>query len=275
MMVDGLGIHGRSFCTFTMSKELGMLGAPGDEVLVAKDLVKEYGQGSARRTALNGVSLTVTRGRFLSVMGPSGSGKSTLLHVLGGLDTPTSGDVWLDGQTLSDLGDRELTLLRRRRIGFVFQAFNLVPVLSVEENVALPAIIAGEKESSYRTRVATLLDLVGLTAQRQQVPSELSGGEQQRVAIARALFIEPAVLLADEPTGNLDSHTGADVVGLLQQARDNLGTTVVMVTHDPRMAAMADEAMFLRDGALAGRLDVNGGDDRSQLVLAWLQELGA
>jgi putative ABC transport system ATP-binding protein len=154
-------------------------------------------------------------------------------------------------------------------------------VLTVEENIALPAIIAGESADSYRDRVAVLLELVGLTRQRAQVPSELSGGEQQRVAIARALFIEPTVVLADEPTGNLDSHTGADVLGLLKQAQTELNTTVVMVTHDPRMAALADKALFLRDGQLAGHLDVDrssavdGGDDRSQLVLAWLQELGA
>jgi putative ABC transport system ATP-binding protein len=271
--VDDPTTHDASFWSMTPNKV--------EAVVVASDLVKEYGEGASSRRALDGVSLTVNRGSFLSIMGPSGSGKSTLLHVLGGLDTPTSGEVKLEGQLLSALNDRQLTLLRRSSIGFVFQAFNLVPVLTVEENIALPAIIAGESADSYRDRVAVLLELVGLTRQRAQVPSELSGGEQQRVAIARALFIEPTVVLADEPTGNLDSHTGADVLGLLKQAQTELNTTVVMVTHDPRMAALADKALFLRDGQLAGHLDVDrssavdGGDDRSQLVLAWLQELGA
>ena len=248
----------------------------GEPVLVARDLVKEYRQGDAVRRALDGVSLTVATGAFVAVMGPSGSGKSTLLHLLGGLDTPTSGEVVVEGRTLSQLSDRELTLVRRRRIGFVFQFFNLVPVLNVEENIALPATIAGRRPDEYRERVDAVVRLVGLDGQRRQVPAQLSGGEQQRVAIARALFIEPAVLLADEPTGNLDSRMGAEILGLLRQAQRELGTTVVMVTHDPRMAAVADEIVLLGDGAVTGTLCLDGGgDDRAQLVLAWLQELGA
>src|SRR5438309_1496441 len=248
----------------------------GEPVLVARDLVKEYRQGDAVRRALDGVSLAVTPGAFVAVMGPSGSGKSTLLHLLGGLDTPTSGEVVVEGRTLSQLSDRELTLVRRRRIGFVFQFFNLVPVLNVEENIALPATIAGRRADQYRERVDAVVRLVGLDGQRRQIPAQLSGGEQQRVAIARALFIEPAVLLADEPTGNLDSRMGAEILGLLRQAQRELGTTVVMVTHDPRMAAVADEIVLLGDGAVTGTLCLDGGgDDRAQLVLAWLQELGA
>ena len=232
---------------------------------MARDLVKEYRQGDAVRRAgerarwsdrrnagraLDGVSLAVAPGAFVAVMGPSGSGKSTLLHLLGGLDTPTSGEVVVEGRPLSQLSDRELTLVRRRRIGFVFQFFNLVPVLNVEENIALPATIAGRRPDQYRERVDAVVRLVGLDGQRRQIPAQLSGGEQQRVAIARALFIEPAVLLADEPTGALDTGTGTQILELLRRVRDERGATILMVTNDDAVAGQADRVLQIRDGVL-------------------------
>jgi putative ABC transport system ATP-binding protein len=235
-------------------------------------LVKVYG---ARR-ALDGVDLDVPRGAFVSVMGPSGSGKSTLLHLLGGLDTPNDGEVLLDGQSLSAMPDRERTLTRRHRIGFIFQAFNLVPVLTAGENVALPAVIDGERPEAYEERLQRVLEVVNLRDRRDQLPSELSGGEQQRVAAARALFVEPEVLLADEPTGNLDSRSGVELLSVLKRAQQERGQTVVLVTHDPAAASFGDEVVYLRDGKVSGHLHLDGeGGDRAQLVLAWLQELGA
>jgi putative ABC transport system ATP-binding protein len=251
-----------------------MVGGPAP-VIEARQLVKEYDTGGTRQRALVGVSLAVTPGCFLSIMGPSGSGKSTLLHLLGGLDEPTSGEVVFEGQPLSSLAERDRTLLRRRRIGLVFQAFNLVPVLSARDNIALPAVIAAEKPSAYEPRLERALALVGLTDHAHQLPSELSGGQQQRVALARALFMEPAVLLADEPTGNLDTRTGAEVLGLFRDAQAAQGTSIVMVTHDPRAAAVGDEVVMLRDGAVAGHLALGAttGEDRTQQVLRWLEAL--
>jgi putative ABC transport system ATP-binding protein len=261
-----------------------MVGEPAP-VIEARELVKEYNTGGTRQRALVGVSLPVPQGCFLSIMGPSGSGKSTLLHLLGGLDEPTSGEVIFEGTPISKLSEKERTLLRRRRIGLVFQAFNLVPVLSAQDNVALPAVIAGEKPPAYADRLARSLELVGLTEHAGQLPSQLSGGQQQRVALARALFMEPAVLLADEPTGNLDTRTGAEVLALFRRVRAEQGTSIVMVTHDPRAAAAGEEVVMLRDGALAGRLAlgpirdsndslINGASEkRTQSVLRWLQDL--
>ena len=249
-----------------------------DVVLAARALVKEYPTGKATLRALDGVSLDVARGSFLAVMGPSGSGKSTLLHLLGGLDKPTSGDVLLEGQAMSTLGDKQLTLARRHKIGFVFQFFNLIPVLSVEENIALPSVIDGKRPKEYRERLDRILSMVGLTDWRGNLPSEISGGQQQRVAMARALFGEPAVLLADEPTGNLDTKTGLEVLGLLKDAQRDMGQTVVLVTHDARAAAFADTVVLLQDGRISGDLDLDhssGGEDRAQAVLAWLQAAGA
>ena len=252
--------------------------------LAARDLVKDYVTGSTTVRALDGVSLDVPHGRFIACMGPSGSGKSTLLHLLGGLDSPTSGEVLLEGEPMSKLSDKELTLARRHKIGFVFQFFNLVPVLSVEENIALPAIIDAKRPKEYRARLEEVLQLVSLAEWRTHLPSEISGGQQQRVAIARALFAQPAVLLADEPTGNLDTKTGTEILGLLKTAQQNLGQTVVMVTHDARAAAFADEVVLLDDGKIADRLDIDshvehdgaaGGDGRAQAVLAWIQAAGA
>ena len=230
----------------------------------------------AARRALDGVDLDVARGSFVSVMGPSGSGKSTLLHLLGGLDTPNEGEVLLDGEALSSMDDRARTLARRHRIGFIFQAFNLVPVLTAGENVALPAVIDGERPEAYEERLRNVLDLVNLLDRRDQLPSELSGGEQQRVAAARALFVEPDVLLADEPTGNLDSKSGLELLSVLKRSQQDRGQTVVLVTHDPGAASFGDDVIHLRDGRVSGRLHLDGeGGDRAQLVLAWLQELGA
>jgi putative ABC transport system ATP-binding protein len=251
-------------------------GGPAAE---ARAVLKDYDSEGVVSRALNGVSLTVEAGRFVSVMGPSGSGKSTLLHLLGGLDRPTAGEVLIDGHALSGLSDRDLTILRRHHLGFVFQFFNLVPVLSAEDNIGLPAVIDGQKPAAYADQLERALGLVGLTEHRHKLPSQLSGGQQQRVAIARALFMQPTLLLADEPTGNLDSRTGAEVLRLLREANASLRTTILMVTHDPRAAAMSDEVVMLSDGQIAGRLDLtdheDGGSeaDRTTRVLAWIQAL--
>jgi putative ABC transport system ATP-binding protein len=192
------------------------------------------------------VSLAVPAGQFAAVMGPSGSGKSTLMHLLAGLDKPSSGAVSIEGEELTRMSDRRLTLLRRRRVGFVFQFFNLLPTLSAEDNVRLPLALAGEKPD--RAWLDELLEKVGLADRRRHRPSELSGGQQQRVAIARALVTRPAVLFADEPTGNLDSHTGSEILELLRRSVDDYGQTTVMVTHDSHAATVADRVLFLADG---------------------------
>jgi putative ABC transport system ATP-binding protein len=251
-------------------------------VLAARDLHKAYTQGDAVEQVLSGVSLDVRAGQFVSVMGPSGSGKSTLLHMLGGLDVPDSGDVLLDGTPLSSMSDDDRTRLRRHRIGIVYQFFNLVPVLTVEENVALPAVIDGRSQSSYAGKLAEVLELVGMSEHAGKQPAQLSGGQQQRAAIARALFIEPSVLLADEPTGNVDMRTGHEILTLFADAQRELGQTIVMVTHDPRSAAFGDEVLLLRDGSMAKQLELNGKargrtkaaadhDARQRKVLKWLE----
>ncbi len=214
----------------------------------AVDIEKVYGDGATAVRALSDVSLEFPNGEFAAIMGPSGSGKSTLLHILGALDKPTSGRIVVGGTELSGLSDRKLTLLRRQRMGFVFQFFNLIPTLTAEENVLLPALIAGEKAARYAERLDELLDLVGLSGRRTHRPDELSGGEQQRVAIARALIRNPDIILADEPTGNLDSRTGAGVLKLLRESAARYEQTILMVTHDPRAAATADRVVFLSDG---------------------------
>ncbi len=218
------------------------------------NLAKTYGQGPTAVRALEDISLEFPGGEFAAIMGPSGSGKSTLLHVLGALDRPSSGEVVVGGVNLSGLSDKKLTLLRRKRMGFVFQFFNLIPTLSAEENVLLPVLISGEKPAKYAGRVDELLDLVGLTARREHRPDELSGGEQQRVAIARALVRNPDIILADEPTGNLDSQTGTGVLNLLRESAARYEQTVVMVTHDLRAAAAADRVVFLGDGRVVDEL---------------------
>jgi putative ABC transport system ATP-binding protein len=220
--------------------------------VAARGLTRRYGEGSTAVDALRGVDLDVRAGELVAVMGPSGSGKSTLMHLLAGLDTPTSGTVTIAGTELGKLGDADLTRLRRVHIGFIFQFFNLLPMLDAEENVLLPLSIAGEKPE--RAWVEELLSKVGLQARRHHRPSELSGGEQQRVAIARALVTRPTILLADEPTGNLDSKTGGEILDLMRQSVDAYGQTTVMVTHDPRAAAIADRILFIADGSIVKQL---------------------
>ncbi len=201
--------------------------------------------------ALDGLTARIEKGEFVAVMGPSGSGKSTLLHLAGGLDLPTSGTVRLEGQATSEMSDDALTHLRRRRIGFVFQFFNLIPTLRVAENVALPLLLDGARQGDARGRVDALLDRVGLAPRREHFPDELSGGEMQRVAVARALVIDPAIVLADEPTGNLDSETGRGILELLRDVASREGRTIVMVTHDAGAAAFAGRTMRLKDGRVA------------------------
>jgi putative ABC transport system ATP-binding protein len=216
------------------------------QVVTAVDVTRRYGEGDAAVDALAGVSTDFERDRFTAIMGPSGSGKSTLMHILAGLDKPTSGAVTLDGVEITGLDDGELTKLRRDKLGFVFQFFNLLPVLSAEENVVLPLSIAGRKPDAEW--LEQLIRTVGLEDRRTHRPAELSGGQQQRVALARALVSKPAVVFADEPTGNLDSKASEDVLRLLRQAVDEFGQTVIMVTHDPAAAAHADRLVTLRDG---------------------------
>ena len=219
-------------------------------ILEARDLVKRYPLGEGEVEALRGVSLAVEQGEFVAIMGASGSGKSTMLHLLGGLDLPTSGDVVIDGIVISSLDEEHRTLTRRAKTGFVFQFFNLIPLLSVEENVALPFLIAGDGTAAHRQRVEELLGLVGLGEKARHRPDQLSAGEQQRVALARALVTSPALLLADEPTGNLDYTTGTEILDLLWDSADRLGQTIVLVTHDARAAASADRVLVVRDGEL-------------------------
>jgi putative ABC transport system ATP-binding protein len=221
-------------------------------VVSANDVTRRYGEGEAAVDALRGVSLDVESGELVAVMGPSGSGKSTLMHLLAALDKPTSGSITIAGQDVGSLSDAEVTKLRRRNIGFVFQFFNLLPMLTAEENIVLPLSIAGEKPD--REFLEGLLDRVGLTDRRHHRPSELSGGQQQRVAIARALVSQPTVVFADEPTGNLDSKTGAEILELLRSSAEDLGQTMVMVTHDAQAATIADRVMFLADGRIVEEL---------------------
>jgi putative ABC transport system ATP-binding protein len=222
-------------------------GKPG-AVVVADDVTRRYGQGDTAVDALKGVSLAVDQGKLTAVMGPSGSGKSTLMHILAGLDKPTEGSVEISGIEITTLKDSDLTKLRRRHIGFVFQFFNLLPMLTAEENITLPLSIAGEKPEAQWFK--GLIDKVGLADRLSHRPSELSGGQQQRVAIARALVSRPTVLFADEPTGNLDSATGSEILTLMRESVDAYGQTTVMVTHEPRAAAIADRILFLADGRI-------------------------
>jgi putative ABC transport system ATP-binding protein len=237
---------------------------PNGQVVVANDISRRYGEGDAAVDALVDVSTSFQRGRFTAIMGPSGSGKSTLMHILAGLDTPTSGTVVLDGEEITSLDDRELTRLRRDKLGFVFQFFNLLPVLTAEENLVLPLSIAGRKPDS--AWLDQLVRTVGLEDRRSHRPSELSGGQQQRVAVARALVSKPAVVFADEPTGNLDSKASADVLRLLRQAVDEFGQTVIMVTHDPVAAAHADRLITLRDGRIVHDDTPGSADDVIELM---------
>lgn len=217
-------------------------------ILKTRDLKKYYGAGDTLVKALDGVNLSVELGEFVAIVGTSGSGKSTLLHMLGGLDRPTSGKVWVDGKDISLLKDEQLTIFRRRKIGFVFQSYNLVPVLNVYENIVLPVELDGNPvDAKY---VEDIIEILGLKQKKFSLPSQLSGGQQQRVAIARALAAKPAILLADEPTGNLDSVTSQDVLSLLKVTSSRFGQTVVMITHNEEIAQMADRIVRIEDGKI-------------------------
>jgi putative ABC transport system ATP-binding protein len=243
--------------------------APAGVPVAARALTRRYGEGDTAVQALRGVDLDIRARELVAVMGPSGSGKSTLMHLLAGLDTPTSGTVTIAGTDLGTLDDTALTRLRRTHIGFIFQFFNLLPMLDAEENVLLPLSIAGEKPDG--AWVEELMSKVGLQARRGHRPSELSGGEQQRVAIARALVTRPTILLADEPTGNLDSKTGQEILELMRESVDAYDQTTIMVTHDPRGASIADRILFIADGQIVKELaGVNAAE-----VLAVMGELSA
>jgi len=219
-------------------------------VLEARAVKKSYGTGEVAVHALRGVDVRVQKGEFVAIMGPSGSGKSTLLHILGGIEGPTTGQVLLEEVDLASLSDDQRTLIRRNRMGFIFQSFNLLPTFTAEENVALPLDLGGTNQSESRRRAQEVLAMVGMSHRRGHIPSNLSGGEQQRVAIARSLVTKPALLLADEPTGNLDSTNGQQITALLRRLVDEQDQTIVMVTHDPSVAAQADRLIRLRDGVI-------------------------
>jgi putative ABC transport system ATP-binding protein len=238
-------------------------------VVEARDVTRRYGEGETAVDALRGVSLDVNRGQLVAVMGPSGSGKSTLMHILAGLDRPTSGDVAIAGTGIARLNDTDLTKLRREHIGFVFQFFNLLPMLTAEENIVLPLSLAGRKPD--REFLDPLLERVGLADRTHHRPSELSGGQQQRVAIARALVSRPTVVFADEPTGNLDSATSAGILELIRESVETFGQTTVMVTHDASAAAIADRILILSDGLIVRELGRTSSGD----VLAALNQLAA
>jgi len=240
-------------------------------ILEARNLTQIFGSGTAAVKALDHVNLSIEPREFVAIMGPSGSGKSTMLHLLGGLDTPTDGTVLVDGTDLSKLDDKALTILRRTKIGFVFQFFNLIPVLNALENVALPLVLNGT-QSEANERARTWLKRVELTDRMTHRPSELSGGQQQRVALARALVTEPAVILADEPTGNLDSRGAEEMLRWLRRTVDEWGRTVVMVTHDARMAAYADRIVFMKDGTIADDTRL-GADKSTEFVMGKMETL--
>jgi putative ABC transport system ATP-binding protein len=238
-------------------------------LVAARDVTRRFGDGETAVDALRGVSLAVSAGELTAIMGPSGSGKSTLMHILAGLDRPSEGAVWIDGTDITQVGDTQLTKLRRRHVGFIFQFFNLLPMLTAVENVVLPLELGGTKpEQSW---IDELLASVGLSHRRTHRPSELSGGQQQRVAIARALVTRPTVVFADEPTGNLDSHTSAEILALLRDAVSRYGQTTIMVTHDANAAAIADRILFLADGRIVKQLGKSSAHD----VLAAMEEVSA
>jgi putative ABC transport system ATP-binding protein len=258
--------------------EEGQISSRSDgTILEARNLTKTYRLGGREVEALRGVSLRVRRGEFVALMGPSGSGKSTLLQLLGGLDRPTSGEVVLDGQVISHLGDAQATRLRREKTGFVFQFFNLIPLLDVYENVALPFTIAGvdPRHGDAAARIHAVLTLVDLLGRERNRPDQLSAGEQQRVALARALVSRPAILLADEPTGNLDYATGGQILGQLWRSCDELGQTIVLVTHDARAASHADRVLVVGDGKIRDEIELGRRTDRGAgPLIARLAQLG-
>lgn len=225
-------------------------------ILTTKNLNKKYGQGETEVNAILDISISIENGEFISIMGASGSGKSTLLHLLGGLDKPTSGIIELDDIQLSDLTEKKITLLRRKKIGFIFQFFNLMPTLTAKENIALPFLIDKQAPKNYKNEVDDVLKIVGLTHRKNHKPDELSGGEQQRIAVARALVTKPSIILADEPTGNLDSKNSKEILNLLRKSCDEFKQTIIMVTHDPVAASYSDKVIFLKDGAVIDRLKI-------------------
>jgi putative ABC transport system ATP-binding protein len=236
----------------------GMSEAPDSDVVVTKGLVRIFGEGDAAVHALRGVDLNVARGELVAIMGPSGSGKSTLLSLLGAVDSPTEGEIFLDGESLAGRSDAELTLIRRTRIGFVFQSYNLLPGLTAEDNVALPLMLDGVDRGESKRRTDEVLERLAISHRRDHLPSMLSGGEQQRVAIGRALVTNPRLFLADEPTGNLDSNQGEEVTKLLRGLVDDTGQTVVVATHDAGVASQCDRVILLRDGRAVNHLAGNG-----------------
>ncbi|MDC7289658.1 ABC transporter ATP-binding protein [Blautia schinkii] len=227
-----------------MKKELSKIAVEG------KHIVKDFRLGATTTKVIKDISLQVQQGEFVSIMGPSGSGKSTLLYILGGLDRPTGGHVLLDGMDISRFGDEKMSRIRRQKIGFVFQFYNLIPNLNVEENIMLPLLLDGKKIGGYKKELNHILELVGLSDRRKHTPRELSGGQQQRVAIARALIGKPEILFADEPTGNLDSRTGAEIMKLLREINQSIGQTIIMVTHSPEAAKSSGRVITVKDGGI-------------------------
>lgn len=222
----------------------------GKIAVEGKHIIKNFQIGSTTTKVLRDISLQVMRGEFVSIMGPSGSGKSTLLYILGGLDAPTKGQVLLNGTDISRFGDEKMSCIRRQKIGFVFQFYNLIPNLNVEENIMLPLLLDGKKMGSYKKQLHQILEIVGLSERRKHTPRELSGGQQQRVAIARALIANPEILFADEPTGNLDSETGAEIMNLLCEINQTIGQTIIMVTHSPEAAKSSGRVITVQDGVI-------------------------
>ena len=222
----------------------------GNIAVEGKHIIKNFQIGSTTTKVLRDISLQVMRGEFVSIMGPSGSGKSTLLYILGGLDAPTKGQVLLNGTDISRFGDEKMSCIRRQKIGFVFQFYNLIPNLNVEENIMLPLLLDGKKMGSYKKQLHQILEIVGLSERRKHTPRELSGGQQQRVAIARALIANPEILFADEPTGNLDSETGAEIMNLLCEINQTIGQTIIMVTHSPEAAKSSGRVITVQDGVI-------------------------
>jgi putative ABC transport system ATP-binding protein len=237
-------------------------------LIQAENLTKVYGKGEAAVVALDHVTMSVNPGEFVAVMGPSGCGKSTLLHLLGGLDRPTEGSVTIDGKSLSSLSDDALTQIRRRKIGFVFQFFNLIPILNAVENAALPLVLDGKRNGESKQKATEWLEKVGLGARLNSRPDQLSAGQQQRVAISRALVTDPMLILADEPTGNLDSRASDEIAGVLQQVAKEWGRAVLMVTHDPRIAAYADRIIFLKDGKIVNETRLDAKNESNKELVA-------
>ncbi len=233
-------------------------------VLRATAVTKQYNMGEVTVSALQEVTFAVEKGEFVAVMGPSGSGKSTLLHLLGGLDEPTTGEITLSGYAITHLSDDEVTVVRRRKVGFIFQFYNLVPTLTAAENVALPLLIDGQRIDKHKDKVDNLLKMVGLAERSDHKPDQMSGGQQQRVAIARAFVNDPEIVLADEPTGNLDSQSGTAILELLRRSAEALQQTIVMVTHDPRAASYADRVVFLKDGRIVQHLAIEAKSGESE-----------